>query len=125
MVLGRFLITFMTDRSVHDVYSFVVGVYVVGISWYIQEWLLAGYRALSAEGAPKVDVRAHLKTLFETGTIIFKSVYFGLVFGVVMPIVLGFAVDLFVIFPLRTALGDDVKMIFAMVKSILLLPSLQ
>ncbi|KAF9546274.1 hypothetical protein EC957_009887 [Mortierella hygrophila] len=114
MVLGRFLITFMTERAVHDVYSFVVGVYVVGIVWHIQEWLATGYGTLKAAGATHVDIRAQLTTVLETGTIVAKTAFFGLAFGVLLPFLLGFMVELFMILPLRTALGDNVKMIFTM-----------
>ncbi|KAF9155333.1 hypothetical protein BG015_010265 [Linnemannia schmuckeri] len=114
LVLGRFLITFMTVRPVHDVYSFVVGVYVVGIVWRIQEWLSTAYEALKTEGAPRFDVYAHLTTVLETGKIVTKMAFFGLAFGVLLPFLLGFMVELFIILPLRTALGEDVKIIFAM-----------
>ncbi|KAF9087141.1 hypothetical protein BGX23_008327 [Mortierella sp. AD031] len=114
LVLGRYLITFMTDRQVHDVYSFVVGVYFIGIHWRIQEWLYTGYRTLRTGGTQSVDVRAHWKIVLETGTIVVKSVYFGLAFGVLLPFLLGFIVELFMIIPLRSALGEEVKIIFAM-----------
>ncbi|KAG0294409.1 hypothetical protein BGZ96_001248 [Linnemannia gamsii] len=114
LVLGRFLIAFMTHRSVHDVYSFVVGVYIVGIVWRIQEWLSTNYGALKAEGAARVNVPAHMTTILETGKTIAKTVFFGLAFGVLLPFLLGFTVELFTILPLRTALGEDVKVIFAM-----------
>lgn len=109
----------MTERAVHDVYSFVVGVYVVGIVWRIQEWLATGYGAIKAAGAPRVDIRAQLTTVLETGTIVAKTAFFGLAFGVLLPFLLGFMVELFLILPLRTALGDDVKMIFTMVRGVI------
>ncbi|KAG0280310.1 hypothetical protein BGZ95_010589 [Linnemannia exigua] len=114
LVLGRFLVTFMTDRAVHDVYSFVVGVYVVGIAWRIQEWALSVYRTFKSEGTPEVDVHAHLTTVLEAVTLVAKTAYFGLAFGVLLPFLLGFMAELFIIIPLRTALGEDVKIIFAM-----------
>ncbi|KAK3846009.1 MAG: hypothetical protein J3R72DRAFT_380733 [Linnemannia gamsii] len=114
LVLGRFLVTFTTDRAVHDVYSFVVGVYVVGIVWRIQEWASSVYRTWNSEGVPKVDVHAHLATVLETVTIVAKTAYFGLAFGILLPFLLGFMAELFMIIPLRTALGEDVKIIFAM-----------
>ncbi|KAF9127020.1 hypothetical protein BGW39_006175 [Mortierella sp. 14UC] len=114
LVLGRFLVTFMTDRAVHDVYSFVVGAYVVGIAWRIQEWASTAYNGLKSEEALKVDVRAHLTAVFDTVKIVAKAAYFGLTFGVLLPFLLGFMAELFMIIPLRTALGEDVKIIFAM-----------
>lgn len=106
----------MTHRSVHDVYSFVVGVYTVGIVWRIQEWLSTCYEALRVEEVPRVDVRAHMTTILETAKFIAKTAFFGLAFGVLLPFLLGFTVELFTILPLRTALGEDVKVIFAMVR---------
>ncbi|KAF9400174.1 hypothetical protein BGX21_004856 [Mortierella sp. AD011] len=103
LILGRSMFAIVTERQVHDVYSFAVGAYTIGITWHFQHWLFS----VSPQGLPSVNIHTHLKKALDFGKRAIKLVYFVFFFGVIFPFVLGLMVELFVIIPLRTAVNDN------------------
>ena len=104
MIFGRSLFALVTERQVHDVYSFTVGVYVISGIWYLQEWFLATHQSFTVNGLQAVDIGAILKKVLSFGKLLAKLVYFGVVFGIVFPLTLGLMMEIGVILPMRTIL---------------------
>ncbi|KAF9354107.1 hypothetical protein BGX26_008084 [Mortierella sp. AD094] len=63
LILGRSMFAIVTERQVHDVYSFAVGAYAIGIIWHIQHWLFS----ISPQGLSSVNIRTHLKKVLDFG----------------------------------------------------------
>ncbi|KAF9188929.1 hypothetical protein BGZ50_001079 [Haplosporangium sp. Z 11] len=112
LILGRSLLTFATERQVHDVYSFAIGVYAISGIWHLQEWLLSAHRTVASHGFPSMDIRACTRSVMYVGKLIAKVAYFGIVFGILFPLTLGLMVELFLIIPLRVAVHGDAGVIF-------------
>ncbi|KAG0212549.1 hypothetical protein BGX28_006148, partial [Mortierella sp. GBA30] len=45
-VMGREIFALRTDKKVHDIYSFIVGVYVVRLGWFIMDWSMSQYQKI-------------------------------------------------------------------------------
>ncbi|KAF9585353.1 hypothetical protein BGW38_002782 [Lunasporangiospora selenospora] len=139
LIIGRALLTRVTEREVHDVYSFVIGVYSISILWYVQELALGVYRLLQpkyeteapatateardeaeveiAELEPEAAVAARPTTW---GTVYnwvvngAKLLYIGAFLGIVLPLSLGLLMELYMLVPLRAALFKQTGIILAM-----------
>ncbi|KAF9572304.1 hypothetical protein EC968_010028 [Mortierella alpina] len=101
-VLGRQIFSMQTDRKVHDVYSFIVGVYAVRCCWFLMDWTLSQYRAVASGGVQSIDAYAQLRTLSRLCKTFGKLLYFGLSFGVIIPFLLGLLFELYVVLPFRS-----------------------
>ncbi|KAF9987057.1 hypothetical protein BGZ75_001097 [Mortierella antarctica] len=101
-VLGREIFAMKTDRKVHDVYSFIVGVYAVRCCWFLMDWMLSQYRVVASGGVQSIDAYAQLRTLSRLCKTFGKLLYFGLSFGVVIPFFLGLLFELYVVLPFRS-----------------------
>ncbi|KAG0318326.1 hypothetical protein BGZ99_005746 [Dissophora globulifera] len=113
LILGRSLFTLVTERQVHDVYSFAAGVYAIGALWYVQEWTLSTYQSLSSAGGRLVDVPDKVKMVVRAFKITAKLVYFAILLGFVFPLGLGLMMEVFIIIPIKAALYGDTGTIFA------------
>ncbi|CAO3567677.1 unnamed protein product [Mortierella alpina] len=101
-VLGREILSMKTDRKVHDVYSFIVGVYAVRCCWFLMDWTLSQYRTIASGGMRSIDAYAQLRMLSKLCKTFGKLLYFGLSFGVIIPFFLGLLFELYVVLPFRT-----------------------
>ncbi|KAF8929299.1 hypothetical protein BGZ58_009030 [Dissophora ornata] len=113
LILGRSLFALMTERHVHDVYSFAAGVYAISGIWYLQEWLLSTHRTISSQGLQSIDLGVYVKKALDFFKLLAKLIYFGVLLGFVFPLGLGLMMELFVIIPLRAAVNDNTGVIFA------------
>lgn len=104
-VVGREIFSLKTDRKVHDVYSFIVGVYAVRCCWFLMDWALSQYRIIASGGVQSIDAKAQLRTLSRLCKTFGKLLYFGLSFGVIIPFFLGLLFELYVVLPFRS-LGE-------------------
>src|SRR5690554_1838853 len=115
VILGRSLLTLATERQVHDIYAFVIGVYVISGIWHLQEWLLSVHRTVTSHGFPSIEIGACARSVMYVGKLIAKVVYFGAVFGILFPLTLGLMMELFLIIPLRSADHNNTGVIFVIV----------
>lgn len=116
MVLGRAIFALKSTRPVHDVYSFVVGIYFLSGIWCAVDWTSTKIHAIYTLGTGPIDSRAVLGVLWTTFKVAAKLTYFVLAFGVLMPFTLGLMVELFVVLPLRNAIDEDASVIFMVVR---------
>ncbi|KAF9926863.1 hypothetical protein BGZ67_007902, partial [Mortierella alpina] len=115
LLVGRCLISLATARQVHDIYSFVVGVYTISSLWHLEEWAFSVYRAHSPQSAVgSLDFKAYFRTAWRYGRLVIKGLYFAAVFGILFPLALGLMIELFLIIPLRAAVGDATGVIPAL-----------
>lgn len=115
MILGRVLFSLVTERQVHDVYSFAVGVYAISGMWYLQEWLLSIGRSISASGQQQTGELEKILAKFVTYGVRFT--YYTMVFAFIFPLGLGLLMEIFVIGPLKATLYGDTGIIFAFVSA--------
>ncbi|KAF9572180.1 hypothetical protein EC968_010187 [Mortierella alpina] len=112
LLVGRCLISLATARQVHDIYSFVVGVYTISSLWHLEEWAFSIYRAHSPQSAVgSIDCKAYFRTAWRYCRLVIKGLYFAVVFGILFPLALGLMMELFLIIPLRAAVGDETGVI--------------
>lgn len=116
MVLGRAIFALKSTRPVHDVYSFVVGIYFLSGVWYAVDWTSTKIHAVYTRGTGPIDSRTVLGMLWTASKVVAKLTYFILAFGVLMPFTLGLIVELFVVLPLRNAIDEDTSVIFMVVR---------
>ncbi|KAF9916042.1 hypothetical protein BX616_004748 [Lobosporangium transversale] len=112
MVLGRAIFALKTKRHVHDIYSILVGVYFLRGLWCLLEWTVNKVQTISSQGLQPIDPKAQLRVVWDLSKAAAKVLYFGIVFGAIMPFILGFLMELFVVLPLRHAVEDETNMIF-------------
>ncbi|KAF9913002.1 hypothetical protein EC991_005870 [Linnemannia zychae] len=112
MILGRAIFSLKSARPIHDVYSFVVGIYFLSGVWYAVNWTWSKVHMLYTRGTRPIDSRAVFSALWATSKLVAKLTYFVLTFGILMPFTLGLMVELFVVLPLRNAIDEDANVIF-------------
>ncbi|KAF9543697.1 hypothetical protein EC957_000552 [Mortierella hygrophila] len=112
MVLGRAIFSLKSTRPVHDVYSFVVGIYFLSGIWYAVDWTSAKIHMIYTRGTGPINSRAVLNMLWTASKMATKLTYFVLAFGILMPFTLGLMVELFVVLPLRNAIDEEANVIF-------------
>ncbi|KAG0209301.1 hypothetical protein BGX28_010404 [Mortierella sp. GBA30] len=113
LYLGRILFAAATARQVHDVYSFVTGVYTISALWRLQEWAFSAYETFSSQRVVSIDVKTYFRTVWNFVKLVAKAVYFAVVFGVLFPLALGLLMELVLIIPLRAAVRDETGVIFS------------
>lgn len=112
VVAGRAIFRLKTERHVHDIYSILVGVYFLRGLWYVLDWTASKAQIVLSHGLQPIDITDQIRGFWHLLKLAAKLVYFGLTFGVAMPFLLGFMVELYVILPLRSAMNDDFGVIF-------------
>ncbi|KAI1300378.1 hypothetical protein EDD11_006222 [Mortierella claussenii] len=103
-VLGRAVLALKTNRAVHDIYSIMVGVYVLRGLWSLLDWISSKWHSFVTHGLQPINVRTQLQTVWGLFRTTAKLAYFGLTFGVIIPFLLGFMMELFVILPIRSSI---------------------
>lgn len=104
--LGRSFFTLFTTREVHDGYSFIVGFYSLWACYLVGkavDRLEKQHRRLQEAYGDKplpkdIRILAVKRSLFWMG----KMAYLGVFLGVVIPILLAFVMDLYVVLPIRS-----------------------
>ncbi|KAF9935167.1 hypothetical protein BGZ65_003465 [Modicella reniformis] len=112
MVVGRAIFRLKTERHLNDIYSILVGVYSLRGLWYILDWIASKLQAIFSHGIRPINITNQFRGSSHFVKLGAKLIYFGLVFCVAMPFLLGFMVELYVILPLRNAMNDDFGVIF-------------
>ncbi|KAG0245360.1 hypothetical protein BGX31_007432 [Mortierella sp. GBA43] len=112
MVAGRAIFGLKTERHVQDIYSIIVGLYFLRGLWYVLDWVTTKIQEVASHGLQPIDTIAQISSVWRLFKLSTKVVYFGLTFGVLMPFLLGFMVELYVFLPLRSTLNDDYSMAF-------------
>ncbi|KAG0317227.1 hypothetical protein BGZ99_006435 [Dissophora globulifera] len=106
IVTGRAIFRLKMERPVHDIYSFLAGVYFLRGFWFILHWSTAKVQKIASQGLQPISFKAQLRAVWGLCWLAAKVVYFGVTFGVILPFILGIMVELFVILPVRTAIDD-------------------
>ncbi|KAF9586544.1 hypothetical protein BGW38_002541 [Lunasporangiospora selenospora] len=112
--IGRFLISLRIEKQIHDIYSFLLGVYFVE---GVRQGAVIIHRHLDdyrMNGLPSMDAVTRLENLKKATRIISKLLYFGITFVVIMPFTLGLLTELLLVLPLRTILNDGTGIIFVL-----------
>ncbi|KAG0012247.1 hypothetical protein BGZ80_000100 [Entomortierella chlamydospora] len=112
MVLGRAIFQLKTDRQVHDIYSILVGVYVLCGLWYLVDWVSAKVYTISSQGLQPIDFKTQINAVWSLCRTVAKLIYFGLAFGIIIPFALGLMIELFIILPLRASIEEKTSIIF-------------
>ncbi|KAF8933404.1 hypothetical protein BGZ58_006378 [Dissophora ornata] len=122
VIVGRAIVKLKTERQVHDVYAALIGVYALRGVWFVVDWTSSKILTITSHGLQPIDFKAQIrvaKDLFHLGA---KLLYFGLMFGILMPFTLGLMVELYVVLPLRTSVDDpESGIIFAVIWAVGLL----
>lgn len=104
-----------TEKPVHDVYSLVIGAYVINALWYFQDWAISHSQTYSTQGMPVVDKQAVMVYAKEFAQSFATVVYFAIFLGVLTPLTMGLLAELYMTVPLKTAFGSDNSLILPFV----------
>lgn len=101
LLAGRalFKVYFAPEAKVNDLYSFALGIYIMAGLGTVIHWCIECYSTYKANGYNQDEIMTYMKE--KTGKIL-KFLYFASTFGIVIPLLLGIAVDLFVFMPIRS-----------------------
>jgi hypothetical protein len=109
VMMGRYLFTFYVakNHSVHDLYSFLLGLHVLLALGFAADFMVRNVLALQADRWNMSWSRAYAKLkhacLRITGT-----AYILLAFGLIMPMLVGLFVELYFILPTRRSSRHDI-----------------
>ncbi|KAI8989990.1 hypothetical protein BDB01DRAFT_894809 [Pilobolus umbonatus] len=103
LLIGRALfdIYLAPGSQVNDLYSFALGLYVMTFMAYCIYWGSECYNVYKENGY-NLKRDAVIQYIKEKVMQASKAFYLGAVFGIVLPLLVGIAVDLFVFMPFRT-----------------------
>ncbi|CAO3628960.1 unnamed protein product [Mucor hiemalis] len=101
LLAGRalFKLYFAPESKVNDLYSFALGIYIMAGLGTITHWCIECYSTYKANEYNQDEIMTYIKE--KTGKM-FKFLYLSSTFGIVIPLLLGIAVDLFVFMPIRS-----------------------
>ncbi|KAF9460561.1 hypothetical protein BDZ94DRAFT_1197761 [Collybia nuda] len=105
--LGRSIFELFTPREVHDGYALIVGFYLLWGCYLIGTAIdrLDKRRQRSRADGPRADLRV---LVIKRGLLwIAKAAYMAIFLGVVIPTLVSFVVELYIILPIRLALDPD------------------
>jgi E3 ubiquitin-protein ligase MARCH6 len=105
--LGRSIFELFTPREVHDGYALIVGFYLLWGCYLVGTAIdrLDKRRQRSRAAGPRADLRV---LVIKRGLLwIAKATYMAIFLGVVIPTLVSFVVDLYIILPIRFALDPD------------------
>lgn len=116
VLLGRQLISFFTQKHVHDTYSLVIGIYAMVFMIHVSKWLFENVVMQDKELA-MIRIQQQLQKSPSFAKLSVKALYFGITFGLIMPFTLGLLVDISVIQPVCILLEDSTGVYPALVSS--------
>lgn len=101
IMLGRRIFGFVTEREVHDGYSFIVGFYLLWASWFL------GVAFQKTHARRQADFPG--TTRWQTAMFFFKRgsvwlgqvVYMTAMLGIVIPVLCGLVVEVYFVLPMR------------------------
>jgi hypothetical protein len=107
--MGRYLFTFYVakDHSVHDLYSFLLGLHVLLALAFAADYVVRNIVALQADRWNMSWSRTFNK-LKHACMRIANTTYILLAFGLVMPMLVGLFVELYFILPTRRSSRQDI-----------------
>ncbi|KAI8089411.1 uncharacterized protein BX664DRAFT_262675 [Halteromyces radiatus] len=107
--LGRYLFkAFVTEKAVHDVYSFATGAYVMVSLGLAIDWTMNKYQAWQDGSATSTEILEWTKEKLQ---LCGKVLYLATTLGFIVPLLLGVMVDLYLFMPLRYSIHDDQPMV--------------
>jgi E3 ubiquitin-protein ligase MARCH6 len=105
IILGRLFFKLFISDDVHDGYSFIVGFYLLWACYLVGKSI----DRLDKRRQRRVDVgpRSTLSLYVVKRALLWipKAIYMVIFLGIVIPILIAFAVDLYVVLPIRLALN--------------------
>ncbi|KAI8582153.1 hypothetical protein K450DRAFT_229270 [Umbelopsis ramanniana AG] len=109
LIMGRYLFTFYVakDHSVHDLYSFLLGLHVLLALAFAADYVVRNIVALQADRWNMSWFRAFEK-LKHACMRVANTTYILLAFGLVMPMLVGLFVELYFILPTRKSSRQDI-----------------
>lgn len=109
VIMGRYLFTFYVakDHSVHDLYSFLLGLHVLLALAFAADYVVRNIAALQADRWNLTWSRA-IDKLKYTCVRVANTTYILLAFGLVMPMLVGLFVELYFILPTRKSSRQDI-----------------
>lgn len=110
VVMGRYLFTFYMakDHVVHDLYAFLLGLYVLLILIFAADFVVRKIAALHADRWNLTWARAYTNLKHALYRIA-NTMYILLIFGLVMPLLAGLFVELYFILPTRKTTRQDIS----------------
>ncbi|GAB5593245.1 hypothetical protein Unana1_08145 [Umbelopsis nana] len=110
LVMGRYLFTFYMakDHVVHDLYAFLLGLYVLLILIFAADFVVRKIAALHADRWNLTWARAYTNLKHALYRIA-NTMYILLTFGLVMPLLAGLFVELYFILPTRKTTRQDIS----------------
>ncbi|CAO3631806.1 unnamed protein product [Cunninghamella blakesleeana] len=105
--LGRvFFNLFVTEKQVHDIYCFTLGVYIMVSLGLLIDWASNKHISWQESGSElnQNTVLQYLKEKLQLGA---KLFYLLVTLGFILPLMLGIVVDLYLFMPLRYSIHDQ------------------
>lgn len=105
--LGRSIFELFTPREVHDGYALIIGFYLLWVCYLVGTAIdrLDKRRQRSRGDGPRADLRV---LVIKRGLLwIAKATYMAVFLGIVIPTLVSFVVELYIILPIRFALDPD------------------
>lgn len=105
--LGRSFFKLFVPRDVHDGYSLIIGFYLLWACYLVAKAVdrLDKRRQRRGEGGPRADLRILVIKRGLLWTV--KILYMILFLGIVVPTLIAFVVDLYIVLPIRFTLNPD------------------
>jgi len=107
ILLGRGVFNLFTERQMHDGYSFMVGFYALWGCWVVGHAVERMDKRRQRRSAD--DARGNWPLYFLKRSVLWLAKISYIVFfvGIVIPALLGFVVELYIIMPIRLSLNPD------------------
>ncbi|KAL1918314.1 uncharacterized protein VTP21DRAFT_2974 [Calcarisporiella thermophila] len=97
-----------SEKTVHDIYAFSVGAYLVWGVGLVIDWVVRGLLALKAEDW-KVDLKAVAQRVGSATLLVLKLLYVSVALGVVIPFLFALAIELYILLPARYSPKEDTR----------------
>lgn len=109
IMLGRRMLQFITERELHDGYSFMVGFYSLWGCYLFGKGVQLIYTRWIVKNIPS---EAHSQALRSFATAIWwlaGTLYIGLALGVAIPVMIGIVMDCYIVLPLRLVIDPSLS----------------
>lgn len=108
ILLGRGVFNLLTERQMHDGYSFLVGFYTLWGCWVVGHEIERMEKKRQRRSAE--DTRGNWPLYFLKRSVLWlaKISYIVFFIGIVIPVLIGLEVELYVVMPIRLSLNPDI-----------------
>jgi E3 ubiquitin-protein ligase MARCH6 len=108
ILLGRGLFNLLTERQMHDGYSFLIGFYALWGCWVVGHAVERMEKRRQRRSAE--DARGNWPLYFLKRSVLWlaKISYIVFFIGIVIPALIGLEVELYVVMPIRLSLNPDI-----------------